>query len=67
MLAALLRVADGLDSLHLGSTVSVHCMISQEQIFLEPSALRDISAEKERAREKSDLFIRIFDRPLVIR
>jgi CHAD domain-containing protein len=67
MLAALLRVADGLDSLHLGSTVSVHCVVSQEQILLEPSALRDISAEKERAREKSDLFNRVFDRPLVIR
>lgn len=66
MLAALLRVADGLDYLHLGSITSVHCLVSPQQIILEISALRDVSAEKERALVKSDLFSRVFERTLVI-
>lgn len=67
MLAALLRVADGLDVLHLGSIVSVHSILSPQQVILEVSALQDISAEKERALLKSDLFTRVFERVLVIR
>ncbi len=67
MLAALLRIADGLDYLHLGSTESVHCIINPQEIILEVSALRDISAEKARALLKSDLFIQVFERKLVIR
>ena len=67
MLSALLRIADGLDYLHLGSTESVHGIINPEEIILEISAQRDISAEKEQALLKSDLFIRVFERKLVIR
>jgi CHAD domain-containing protein len=67
MLSALLRIADGLDYLHLGSTESVHGIINPEEIILEVSALRDISAEKARALHKSDLFIQVFERKLVIR
>jgi CHAD domain-containing protein len=67
MLAALLQIADSLDFLHLGSTESVHCSINPQEIILEISALRDISAEKARALQKGDLFIRIFERKLVIR
>jgi CHAD domain-containing protein len=67
MLAALLRVADGLDYLHLGSAESVHCIINPHEIILEISAQRDISAEKEHALRKSDLFNRVFERNLVIR
>jgi len=67
MLAALLRVADGLDYLHLGSTESVHGTINPQEIILDVSALQDISEEKERAYLKSDLFIRVFERKLVIR
>jgi CHAD domain-containing protein len=66
MLAALLRIADGLDYLHLGSAESVHCTINPLEILLEVSALRDISAEKARAFLKSDLFIQVFERKLVI-
>jgi CHAD domain-containing protein len=67
MLAALLRIADGLDYLHLGSTESVHCIINPQEIILEVSALQDISAEKAQACLKSDLFTRVFGRKLVIR
>ncbi|MDD1688304.1 MAG: hypothetical protein LUO90_01915, partial [Methanoregula sp.] len=67
MLAALLRIADGLDYLHLGSAESVHCTIHPQEIILEVSALRDISTEKARALQKSDLFIQVFERKMVIR
>jgi hypothetical protein len=67
MLAALLRIADGLDYLHLGSAESVHCTINPQEVILEVSAQRDISAEKERALMKSELFYRVFERKLVIR
>ena len=67
MLAALIRIADGLDYLHLGSILSVHCILNPQQIIMEISALRDISAEKERALIKSDLFTQVFERTLVIR
>jgi CHAD domain-containing protein len=66
MLAALLRVADGLDYLHFGSAESVHCTINPQEIILEISAQRDISAEKEHALQKSELFNRVFERKLVI-
>ena len=67
MLAALLRIADGLDSLHLGSTESIHCILNPSEIILEISAIRDVSSEKEQALMKSDLFSRVFGRALVIR
>lgn len=67
MLSALIRVADGLDYLHLGSIQSVHALPGTDQVFLEITAVRDVSAEKEHALGKSDLFVRVFDRMLVIR
>jgi CHAD domain-containing protein len=67
MLAALLRIADGLDNLHLGSTESIHCILNPCEIILEISAIRDVSSEKEQALIKSDLFNRVFGRALVIR
>jgi CHAD domain-containing protein len=67
MLAGLLRVADGLDYLHLGSITSVRSALSPTQIIIDVSAPRDVSAEKERALLKSDLFSRVFERTLVIR
>ena len=67
MLAAFLRVSDGLDYLHLGSSESIHCTINPREIILEISAQRDISAEKEHALLKSELFNRVFERKLVIR
>ncbi|MDP3395629.1 MAG: CHAD domain-containing protein [Methanoregula sp.] len=65
-LTAILRIADGLDYLHLGTAQEIHCVIGKE-IFCDVIASSDISQEKERARTKSDLFLRAFGRNLVIR
>ena len=65
-LTAILRIADGLDYLHLGTAQEVHCVIGEE-IFCDVIATSDISIEKERARTKSDLFQQAFGRNMVIR
>lgn len=67
MLASMIRIADGLDYLHQGSIESVHCTLRPDAIVIEISARQDASAEMERARLKSDLFSRVFNRNLVIR
>jgi CHAD domain-containing protein len=66
VLAAILRIADGLDILHQDSVQSVACTIYPEEIALEVRALRDASCEKERAAAKADLFRQVFERELVI-
>ena len=67
MLASLIRIADGLDFLHLGSVTSVHCSADTDKVVIETSVQRDASAEIERALQKGDLFTEVFERTLVIR
>jgi CHAD domain-containing protein len=67
MLASLIRVADGLDVLRLGSVTSVHCSAGAHEVVIQTSALRDASAEIERAFERGDLFRQVFGQTLVIR
>jgi len=66
LLSSLLRIADGLDYLHLGTVQEIHCVIDTT-IFCDVIGSADISVEKERARSKGDLFNRVFGRILVIR
>lgn len=66
-LAALLRLADGLDFQHKGTVREVHCSIDKETITCDAISQGDITVEKEHARTKSDLFVRVFKRELVIR
>ncbi|MEI8330320.1 MAG: CHAD domain-containing protein [Methanomicrobiales archaeon] len=65
-IAGLLRIADGLDYLHLGTVQEVHCVIGDE-ITCDLIDDGDVSAEKERAQTKAALFARAFGRNLVIR
>ena len=65
-LAALLRIADGLDFLHNGSVRDVHCTLISDKIFIELQGTGDLTAEKERARIKGDIFARVFHtRPVI--
>ena len=66
LLASILRIADGLDYLHLGTVQEIHCVIDSE-IICDIVGSVDLSVEKERARAKADLFERSFGRTLVIR
>jgi CHAD domain-containing protein len=66
ILSGILRIADGLDYLHLGTAQEVHCVIGDE-IFCDVTGTSDLTVEKERARTKADVFNRAFGRNLVIR
>jgi CHAD domain-containing protein len=66
-LAALLRIADGLDYQHLGTVQEVHCIIANDTVTLDVIAPVDVTVEKEHARSKVDLFTRVFERQPVIR
>jgi exopolyphosphatase/pppGpp-phosphohydrolase len=66
MLASILRVADGLDFLHAGSVHDVNCTVVSDRVFFTVIGEKDMSAEKERARIKSNLFARVFGcRPVI--
>lgn len=67
ILAAILRVADGLDYLHTGSVHEVRCTIFPDGVMCDVAGTGDISAETERAQNKTDLFLQVFERPLVVR
>ncbi|WP_292346045.1 MULTISPECIES: CHAD domain-containing protein [unclassified Methanoregula] len=65
-LAALLRVADGLDFMHSGAVRSIRCTLVSDKVFIDVEGAGDLAAEKERARLKGDLFARVFhSRPVV--
>ena len=66
VLAAILRLADGFDYLHLGTVQAVSCTIEAQEIIVHVTSSLDASVEIQRARVKSDLFTRAFNRNLVI-
>lgn len=65
-LAAILRVADGLDYLHTGSVQEVHCSLTGDNVVCTVTGTGDLSGEKERARGKTDLFSQVFETILEI-
>jgi len=67
MLASIIRIADGLDYLHNGSVDSIHCSAGPDSVIMEVSTTRDVRLELQRAVMRGDLFIRVFNRQLVIR
>jgi len=66
-LAAILRVADGLDYLHTGTVQEVHCIIGEHEVVCDIIAAGDVTREKERAQARGILFSQAFGRELVIR
>lgn len=66
-LAAILRVADGLDRSHRQIVTGVSCRVRSRKIELEASARADCEPELDAARKKSDLFERVFDRGMALR
>ena len=63
-LAAILRIADGLDRRHLGVVTSVAPAVSAAGVRFRIEALQDVSPEVEGAAFKADLFERAFGRPV---
>lgn len=65
-LAAILRIADGLDCLHAGTVQECDCTASGPHVACVIGSTADVTREKERARSRSALFTRAFGRELVI-
>jgi len=61
-LAALLRIADGLDRSHRQVVTGLSCRLRSRKIELEISARADCEPELDAAAKKSDLFERVFNR-----
>jgi exopolyphosphatase/guanosine-5'-triphosphate,3'-diphosphate pyrophosphatase len=59
-LAAILRIADGLDRQHLAKVASVSVTIADEDVTVTVSATGDVSQELAAAAAKSDLAERVF-------
>jgi exopolyphosphatase/guanosine-5'-triphosphate,3'-diphosphate pyrophosphatase len=65
-LAALLRIADGLDRSHRQLVSEVTCRVKPRRVEFEATARADCEAELDAARRKADLFERVFVRRAVL-
>jgi exopolyphosphatase/guanosine-5'-triphosphate,3'-diphosphate pyrophosphatase len=63
-LAAILRVADGLDRRRLGVVSGLAVSVANGGVLVRLDALQDVSPEIEAATFKADLFARAFDTPI---
>jgi exopolyphosphatase/guanosine-5'-triphosphate,3'-diphosphate pyrophosphatase len=66
-LAAILRIADGLDRSHRQIVTGISCRVRARKIELEAGARADCEPELDAARKKADLFERVFDRSVALR
>jgi len=65
-LAALLRIADGLDRSHTRVVEDLHCRLEEKHVAFVLKAYRNPGSEMYGARKKSALFEDIFQRKLVL-
>jgi hypothetical protein len=65
-LAALLRIADGLDYRHVGAVSDLQGRVESDKVTLTLLGADSALAEKEKALKKADLFEQVFKRDLVI-
>ena len=61
-LAAILRIADGLDYTHTHKVQAIHCTVNKHEVICKIEYDGDGAIDKNRAQEKSDLFTKIFQR-----
>jgi CHAD domain-containing protein len=66
VLAALLRVADGLDRTHRGLVKDVRVRVTDEEVLLSISSDEEAKEEQEEAQKKGDLLVRTFAKRLRI-
>ncbi len=66
-LAAILRIADGLDRTHAKAVSDVRCIVSKKQVLFKCTVTHPAPEEEKNAYEKSDLFEQVFKKKIVIR
>jgi putative phosphoesterase len=67
ILAAILRVADGLDRTHQSVVQDLQCELTPPEVVVNCVARGNAGPEQERALDKGDLLERAFDRELIIK
>ena len=65
-LAALLRIADGLDRRHISSVKDLSCVIEPKKVIIKIDSDNFSDMERETAKEKADLFEAVFQKEIVI-
>jgi putative phosphoesterase len=65
-LAALLRIADGLDATHSSAVEAIDCAITKDHLTIKLRTKGDVSAEKSEAMKKGDLFQKAFHLDVVL-
>jgi putative phosphoesterase len=65
-LAALLRIADGLDATHSSAVEAIDCVVDKDQLTIRLRTKGDASAEKAEAMKKGDLFRKAFQLDIVL-
>ncbi len=66
-LAALLRIADGLDATHSSLVKGIECVVATERLTIKLKAKGDPSAEESEALKKGDLFHKVFRLEIVLK
>ena len=65
-LAAIIRIADGLDYFHDSTVESLHCDVKKDRVIIYLKAHSDCSEGIKQAYKKSDLFTQVFGKSLEI-
>jgi putative phosphoesterase len=66
ILAAILRVADGLDYTHQSLVNEVYCELSAKQVIIRCAVKGPAEDERQRALQKGDLLAEVLERKLVV-
>jgi len=66
-LAALLRIADGLDNSHTDAVAALACTVDDGEVTVSLVARSPVAAEIRAAEKKGDLFEQVYGRVLVVR
>lgn len=65
-LAAILRIADGLDRTHTNAVVDVSCITDREQVIMKCMISHTATEEETNAYKKADLFELVYKRKIII-
>jgi exopolyphosphatase/pppGpp-phosphohydrolase len=66
-LAAILRIADGLDRTHSKAVSDLRCVVTKKEVLIKCMVTHPAPDEEKNAYEKADLFEQEFKRKIVIR
>ena len=66
-LAALLRIADGLDRTHTNAVSNLRCFVDQKEVVISCVTAHPAAQEEKYATEKADLFSLVYEKKVTIR